>query len=89
MSTKAKLLQFYITYYKNGFCPTDKILPNDGNDNTLNRERLHRWIDILIDSGQVDKIDINWYDAGTGYVPKYQQKILNREVELDNMEGIN
>lgn len=87
MATKNKMLQFYVSFYKEGFCPNDKILPNDGNDSTLSRERLHRWVDILIDSGKVDKIDINWYDAGAGYIPKYQKKILEREAELDNLES--
>ena len=89
MSTEKKLLQFYLYFYKGGWCPKNKILPNDGSNNTLSRERLHRWIDILIDSGEVDKIDLSWYDAGKGYIPVYQQKYLDREVELDKMEGKN
>jgi len=89
MTVKPKMLQYNVDFFMRGMTPDDEIIPDGSTVGhyTIDRTRLHRWIDMLIDSGKVDKIDIGWYDASIGYVKRVQDQLVETEKNLDELEN--
>jgi hypothetical protein len=64
------------------------ILDREVSIQTINRARLHRWLDTLIDSDSVTNINIHKYNIETGYTQEHQQTLLKRENILDKLEKV-
>lgn len=66
-----------------------KYVPNrEVSVSTVSRERLHRWLDEMIDDENVANIHIYKYNIEKGYIPEKQQELIEREKVLDELEEI-
>jgi len=85
--------EFRLNVFKSGNTPVTNTLKlmlpeNEVSITTVDRARLHRWLDALIDDEKISNIDIHKYNIKTGYIPEHQQVLLKREEELDKLEEI-